>query len=472
MFNHGNNHPNAGYNNHRNTGSFNAPRNPGFNAPRNPGFNNQRNAGCFTAPQNPAPTAHPNAFPLYNRPRPCVDRANNVSCIPKENDVVYSTRYGQITLGQEIGRGGEGFVYRTNCKLIAKIYRADTNTVFKFEKLKLLTSRPLKCDGICGPVDILYNANREFVGYLMEEAQGIPLSSFAIRPVFTRYFPGWRKRDLVELCVTILKMIKFLHNRNIIMGDINLSNILVKSPTEVYFLDVDSFQVQDLPCPVGTLNFTPPELHKFNSFRDVLRNFGNENYSIAVLLFTLLLPGQFPYHQKGDATDKENIMNMAFPYPLGAIKNNNLPDGPWRFMWSHLPADVKKAFYHTFAKGGCFTKISERLNASEWKKLMQTYLSLLDSGLYGKQDEMSEEIYPTRFKKHLGSVIVRCTHCGNETDQKYVDENGVCLDCRRNQSLATGEPMRPVNRPIPSPRPRYNNAAPSGLRDRLNNIVY
>lgn len=454
MFDHDNNTHSAGFNNHRNSGYF--------NAPRNPGFNNQRNTGTFNAPRNPAPVVRPDAFPLYNRPRCCADRTNSISNIPAENSIVYSARYGQLILGKEIGRGGEGFVYRVAGKRVAKIYRSDTNTVFKYEKLKLLTSRKFNCNGICFPEDILYNEVHEPVGYLMEEAEGVPLSSFALRPIFARNFPRWKKRDLVELCITILKMINYLHNRNIIMGDINLSNILVKDSKTVYFIDVDSFQIQDLPCPVGTLNFTPPELYKFNSFHDVMRNFGNENYSIAVLLFTLMLPGQFPYHQKGGVSDKENIMNYAFPYPLGSIRNSNLPDGPWRFMWSHLPADLKKAFFHTFAYGGEFTKISKRLSAMEWKLLMQKFLYLLDSGKFGEQDEMSEEIYPTRFKKQPDSVIVNCTCCGNETDQKYVDENGVCLDCRRKQSIVSGEPMRRVKRVVSGPRPH----------SRVNNIIY
>ena len=45
----------------------------------------------------------------------------------------------------------------------------------------------------------------------------------------------------------------YLHERNIIMGDINALNILVVSPTEVYFVDTDSYQIEEFPCPVWNL---------------------------------------------------------------------------------------------------------------------------------------------------------------------------------------------------------------------------
>jgi DNA-binding helix-hairpin-helix protein with protein kinase domain len=58
--------------------------------------------------------------------------------------------------------------------------------------------------------------------------------------------------------LAILEKIKLLHENDIIIGDINPFNILIKDDKTVYFVDVDSYQVDNYPCPVGTVHFTAP----------------------------------------------------------------------------------------------------------------------------------------------------------------------------------------------------------------------
>lgn len=84
----------------------------------------------------------------------------------------------------------------------------------------------------------------------------------------------------MTLCITILKKLKYLHDRNVILGDINPNNILVVSPTEVYFVDTDSYQIEGFPCPVGTINFTAPEIQR-KDFSTFLRTIGNERFAVA-----------------------------------------------------------------------------------------------------------------------------------------------------------------------------------------------
>lgn len=137
---------------------------------------------------------------------------------------------------------------------------------------------------------------------------------------------------MVELCITILKKIGYLHKNGIILGDINPDNILVKSPKEVYFVDCDSYQVDGYPCPVGTIPFTPPELQNKGHYNSYLRTIGNENFAVAVLLFSLMVTGQMPYNQKDGESAQQNIIDMNFSYPLGEASNKKTPAGQWRFL--------------------------------------------------------------------------------------------------------------------------------------------
>ena len=356
------------------------------------------------------------------------DDISNVSYIPKEMDNVYTSNGQTVKLTKELATGGEGTIYATNTSYVAKVYKRENNTRLKCEKIKLLLSKPINCEGICAPVTALYNSNNEFVGYLMPQARGKELQkSIFIKPLFLKNFPDWKKRDTVELCITILEKIKYLHDRNIIMGDINPANILVSSPKEVYFVDTDSYQVQNLPCPVGTINYTAPEIQR-KHFSSFLRTIGNENFAVATLLFMIMLPGKPPYSQQGGEDPIANIINMDFSYPFGESSNKKTPDGPWRYIWSHLTYDIKKAFYNTFRKGAANSREDTRLSVDEWLPLFRHYLELLDSGKFGNQDKMSETLCPTRHKINANVVYKICKFCGQEVAENLCVD-GICREC-------------------------------------------
>jgi serine/threonine protein kinase len=320
--------------------------------------------------------------------------------IPSENMEV-RTRNGTIMLQRKISSGGEGTIYETNTKYVAKIYKKELVTLRKIKKIKLIISQKFECQGICFPIDELTNKYGEFVGYLMPRASGVELQkSLFIKPLFLKRFPNWKKIDTVNLSLTILEKIKYLHDRNIIMGDINPANILVVSPHEVYFVDTDSYQIEDYPCPVGTVNYTAPEIQR-KHFNDFLRTKGNENFAIATLLFMIMLPGKPPYAQQGGEDPISNILNMNFSYPLGESSNKKTPEGPWRFIWSHLTYKIKQAFYETFNKGGLYSQENKRLGVDKWIALFSIYSDLLKKNKLQATDPASGELFPTSFKNFV-----------------------------------------------------------------------
>ena len=159
-----------------------------------------------------------------------------------------------------------------------------------------------------------------------------------------------------------------------------------------------------------------------------MRTVGNENFAVATLLFMIMLPGKPPYAQQGGDDQATNIINMDFSYPLGAQSNKKTPEGPWRFIWSHLTYDLKEAFYNTFRKGGDHSTENTRLSVEEWLSIFRYYLELLDSGKYGQQDKMSEEIFPIRYKKCDKFTYIKCSLCGKEVSEDNC-QNGICREC-------------------------------------------
>ncbi len=353
-----------------------------------------------------------------------------VSSIPQEGDKVYTEGNVELKIMKEIGHGGEGHVYFTNSPFLAKIYKPENITNRIKGKIERMLQKRIECDGICYPVSALYNKQKEFVGYLMPLAKGKELQRCVFMPkLLSQNFPGWKKRDLVELTLTILDKIKYLHDRNIIIGDINPNNILVVSQKEVYIVDTDSFQIEDYPCPVGTVNFTAPEIQKHH-FGGFLRSKGNENFAVATLLFMLMLPGKPPYAQQGGEDPVSNIIKMDFSYPYGGESNKKAPDGPWRYMWSHLPKYVKEIFYCTFRSGEKYASESSRPSVDDWIEIFSMYLRELDNKSIGRFDPMSEELFPERIKKYRpDDKVAKCRICGREEIVEKLSDTGVCFNC-------------------------------------------
>ena len=306
----------------------------------------------------------------------------------------------KITLTKAGPSGGEGTIFFTNTpKIVAKIYKPGKLDQAKFEKLHLMMSKNLQYPGICLPKALLYNNKHEFVGYTMEQAEGKELQKCIFIPqLLAKNFPDWTKLETVTLCITILKKIKYLHDRNVILGDINPLNILVKSPTEVYFVDTDSYQIEGYHCPVGTVNFTATEIQR-KKYCEFLRTMGNERFAVATLLFMIMLPGKPPYSLQGGENQIDNIINADFAYPSGKRSNGKAPEGMWRFCWSHLPRFLKDDFYETFHKSGKYHDENARFSTDEWLAKFKRYLSQIKNGSITNYDEMSLSLFPTRRKK-------------------------------------------------------------------------
>jgi len=351
--------------------------------------------------------------------------------IPGEGERVYATVSREfVLLTSRIGKGGEGAVYKTNIPgTVCKIYDAEKVTRFRCEKLRKMFESRFTFPGICWPTDVVLNNERKIVGYLMPEARGFELQkSVFIPPLLKQRFKSWKRVDLVRLAVTILEKIAYLHHHNIIIGDINPGNIIVFSPDEVYFVDVDSYQIEEIPSPVGTVLFTPPELQGKN-FGSLLRSRENELFAVATLLFEIMLPGKSPYAQQGGEDQGTNIRKMDFSYPCGNKSNKKTPNGPWRYCWSHLPYSIKEAFYETFRYDGEYAKPENRLSANDWIGLFKDYQHLLESGKFTDRDPESGLIFPQRFKIVSGN-IEKCRLCGKEFGEDDLS-NGYCQDCLR-----------------------------------------
>lgn len=319
---------------------------------------------------------------------------------------VYDSSGQPVTIGSELISHPNATTYSTDRPgLSAKLFSAASVNTFLEKKVERMLSRDRKYNGLCWPVDELKDGKGQFIGYLLPEAKGEPLHlSIFKRARLQQLFPAWTKKDLCELALTILELIKYLHSRNILLGCINPAAIRIIDKKNVFFLDTDNYQIEGFPTLVHNLTFTPPELL---GRRIYLCTKENDNYGVALLLFMLMMPGKLPYTPGNGSSPEEKIINSHFSFSFKDEHGSYAMPSAWRFMWSHL-TPFKPLFYSTFKRGERYSNPDQRRSVDEWIGTLRYFMKELESPF----DQESLKLYPETFKRRENDRTYRCSCCG------------------------------------------------------------
>ena len=311
-----------------------------------------------------------------------------------------------IVLGEKIvhnARGREGGIYRcseSDCavKLYSDVHR-DTR---KEKKLRDMIKMQNFGQGICWPKDVL-TYNRKFVGFLMPMVSGEQLSDILFQSAqdedFATRMPKYDRRFQVDMILGILKLFRELHEKGILVGDINTRKIMVdpNDASKVTFVDMDRVQFSVYNCPSTTFGYDSPEVilqngregaterteggvFKFTEhYSRCYRTWENEYYAIAVLLHKIMMPDCAPYSvsdRNGSVTDEEALARCADSvYPYSADQTAMSPDKTaWYSVWSHFPSFLKEAFANVFSS------TRKRYTVDEWTEIFRRYKTILENG--------------------------------------------------------------------------------------------
>lgn len=372
------------------------------------------------------------AFKLKNQISPVKKVARSNQRVFGKGDIVYTSDNQPIKLEDEFLSNPQSITYQTDKQGVqAKIYQVQWLCVSYFEdKAKLMLEKTVQCDGICWPIDLLYNADGEFIGILVPAAEGYQLKQQLMsQQGLEENFPEWDRRKLTHLAKVILDKIVFLQDRNILFGLVNPSAILVKDEEHVFFAEMDTYQIEGYPILSYERVMQAPELQGVS---EGIRLYTKEqdNYEIALLLFMLLMPGKFPYNKGKYKNISESIKNMAFAFKYGKQGEEHGAReyfGLWRFAWSHLGNELKQAFYYTFQYGQAFSTPERRMDALFWQKKVEK----LERELTNPYDKESLKIFPRTFKRFNGMKTIRCIKCGIDHPDFYYryPEKEICNSC-------------------------------------------
>jgi DNA-binding helix-hairpin-helix protein with protein kinase domain len=290
--------------------------------------------------------------------------------------VLKDSRGGQIRLGRQIGKGGEGAVFEAQDRneVAVKLYWP-TKAADRRDKVGAMVAAAWSKSNsfVAYPIDALYTPAGAFAGFTMRRIGGH-------KPVHLLYSPSSRKleftganfRFLIRAALNAARAVASVHATNCVIGDVNHSGFLVSEKATITLIDSDSFQViaagKSFLCQVGTPEYTPPEL-QHSRFDRIKRTQNHDNFGLAVLIFHLLFMGRHPYsgrfHGRGDMPLERAIAEFRFAY--SASKTTSMEPPPNAPLLSDFPDYIAEGFEEAFGRAG----VQERPKPEKWIELLK-----------------------------------------------------------------------------------------------------
>jgi len=363
---------------------------------------------------------------------------------------VYYAKGESIWLGESVGRGGEATVYRVRGQTgwLAKIYEQGARPNYA-DKLTWMISHPpenptrsIAHPSLAWPSALLYDSKDKLAGYMMPHIHAaVPMLEVFNPRRRQATLPRFDRRYLHRTARNLSAALTALHTRGYVVGDLNESNVLVTPSALISLIDTDSFQVQEVrdsqtlyhPCPVGKLEYTPPELHS-QAIGSIVRQPEHDAFALGVLIFQLLMEGSHPFRAQwqggGDPPPIETrIAQGVFPYTTIPDSRVRPPKGVPDLNRLH-PVLVELVF-RCFIDG--HKDPQQRPVPGQWERALATAENALVQ-------------CPNRhlFSNHL----TECPHCRTAAPSKKA------TTAQQTASPRSGATTRPTGQKPPNPRPK------------------
>ena len=250
----------------------------------------------------------------------------------------------------QLGAGGEGTVFKSSVNgnfVAVKVYhQPDPKRARKLQAF-LAKSWTLPQSKIALPLHLVYDSKGQDVVGLTMPLLGSgfeELTSLANKKYRASFLVN--TKTVTDIFLNGWETVDTIHQNGLVIGDFNDLNGLFRG-TEMLFIDVDAWQFDTFPCPVGTEQFLAPELYGIDlSLKPVFKP-EYDWYSYAVMLFkSLLLVHPYGGTHKDvkqlttRATKRMTVFDRSVTYPKIALAPDLLDD------------DLAHVFEEIFARGG------------------------------------------------------------------------------------------------------------------------
>jgi DNA-binding helix-hairpin-helix protein with protein kinase domain len=291
---------------------------------------------------------------------------------------VYKNKTGYaVLLGQEIGKGGEGIVYKSSGSTCIKVY--DKPSIEKGQKLEALVSmQSLLPHGFTWPYELIFDGSM-VAGFIMPYVTNafslfeltklsLSKSKAVVLSKFDRYSQiGLQSRIIV--CLNLCKALHKLHQTpNIIITDLKPQNILWDINGQVTLTDMDSVQLKTgtkiFSGGAMTAEYTRPLV-------STVVDTYHMSFALAVILYEILL-GIHPYSASFSGK-YENLTSIAEKIEANLFVFGNTPPTVIpkpHSKFNYLPQSITNLFTKAF--GTSIYNTSNIPSPEEWGRVFYT----------------------------------------------------------------------------------------------------
>lgn len=204
----------------------------------------------------------------------------------------------RLSSQQLIQSGGEGAVFEHEGTAVKVFHEADRARAGKIRQL-LAGNRPHLPANVLRPLAPVVDRGGRIAGYQMDllPAEALPFKKLT-QPAFCQQMDLTIPR-LVPYLLALHHTLTRLHEAGVVVGDLNDRNIYfvpdregrgAGRPAQTFWIDTDSFQLGEYPCPVAALDYLDPQLYDVDDFgRRPYFSRASDWYAFCVLLFKCLL---------------------------------------------------------------------------------------------------------------------------------------------------------------------------------------
>jgi serine/threonine protein kinase len=239
-----------------------------------------------------------------------------------------------VLKGSPLAEGGEGIIYEYNNQIL-KIYKDTVNKKEKLEKIQRLMNKNLP-KNIIKPLEIIYNNRNQFLGYSMQRIEGEEFKRLSNKKFLK--VNNISTKDILKMLVDVKNTLIELHKQNIYISDLNDGNILFDKNYNVYFIDVDSWTIDNYKCPVCMDSFKDPLLID-NNF-----SANTDSYAFSILCFKSLTK----LHPFGGTTNPDIDILTRMSKRLSVIDNNSVTIPKtipkWVYISPKVLSELKEIF--------------------------------------------------------------------------------------------------------------------------------
>ncbi|MCR4820078.1 MAG: hypothetical protein K5838_03035 [Elusimicrobiales bacterium] len=255
--------------------------------------------------------------------------------------------------------GKEADIYYSDAKLpdgtplLAKVYKKINER--QKAKILLMLSKDVDIPGICYPVSWLSAQPEEdspCIGILIPQApeNAKPLGGYIADISLSA-------KERLDIAVALLRGFAAISRKKLQIADFNMNNFLVSADRKIYFIDTDSWQAENFPCPVASPDIIfdhPFRIEQgFCNYSSDLRKPQEFAYGLCVMLFKTLINSEpyntrreIPYEDCSDPTD------ILAGKPI--FRNDKWSSDYSGEMWAACPEQLRKLFFNVFDSSGFF----------------------------------------------------------------------------------------------------------------------